>query len=1128
MSFPPAVAIQRVFDGSSGGEGYFGGATRRNYTRANTNMLDAKHVMVAGRVVGPPGSTYFHCQWSEGNAMFCLEDSDTAISRPFPSMATGTNQPVTLMNAAQVTFGLQQAAQEMDQEGWYTCPLTVVPPAVGIGVFAVDTPPATLVHQNPESEWYALGLDKELDLAAKTLQSAHVDSLNRRIKKFRGVTEKLKSNSLMRWNNIEHIRRYVRFIGFLSSCCARETRVDVDVATTGNFKVHNYWGASVKVGDYVGFIIKRGTGTCPAYEVSGWSSHDRATPKLKELAFNDLSGNLEFGWFTLAGIVCDVDPLPTYMYDLVQTSQANTEAKGLLGVLGMGKTTIFDALDEATRTARTATRCIVLNVGAKVPAVPDIGLVYKAINSQITAINAIVWLQNTLPSLGITDQPTMKAIFYEWKALEFAQESKDAVIEPHLPLLGSSESGDSSALQYTQGYAEYRFKDLSPHYRGEALKMVQDNKEKYLGIAAIRQIFSAVLQKQKASDPSGEIWQTPKTRVFPFSMPLRPQSGAFQPLASESEPLPSHQASSLVPSGAVPPSAESPTLVAPKKTHAVFRPEVHPASKDINSFLDAIMEFLPTNTAKARMKQKIADDEFYKGLVEKPETITTLIPDDVIDGVLQKIIQSEDFRDYTECKGALNTETSAERLICIFESVTAHRYANVSALVDEMKAWYNIYATAYKLSNEEFITYEKLAIVRSAIQNIPPVFQPILPVDVNDMEIDMTVANVMNGQIDIVDLAQSGSKRFIQNVKMVLEIVNSSVKQFTTAETFPAETATTIFYKQPVIFVARAGDERDGRLSQGDVDNVATDIGFVQFVNWISQWQRRRVIAYKRGRALIDSAKKIQLPKLIQHEKGQGQEKDKETADLITELAKQSPEESKISRFYKRVKTWIWSPSEQQTLTEVTEKIGLVHQATGNITKAIDQLKRAFPGGWKNQLIVHAHKVIATINQERVELDKKTMEISQRPPTENKEQATRTLETLRGVLRDLFINYALFLNQTQELLKMVNDGGGTGSGEPTKTEVSEMESFEKLKNALQKGLLESAKEKVPAAENKPADAAGSVTADSTASADDELVPSSRPSSPELTPRTEAIPSITVAAASRKPSGGRVGRIAKKT
>lgn len=66
-----AVGIPRVFDGSSAGEGFFGGAVSRTFSHGTTNPTEARRIMVAAKIIQPPGTTPFHAQWIEGTRLFC-------------------------------------------------------------------------------------------------------------------------------------------------------------------------------------------------------------------------------------------------------------------------------------------------------------------------------------------------------------------------------------------------------------------------------------------------------------------------------------------------------------------------------------------------------------------------------------------------------------------------------------------------------------------------------------------------------------------------------------------------------------------------------------------------------------------------------------------------------------------------------------------------------------------------------------------------------------------------------------------------------------------------------------------------------------------------------------------------
>ena len=340
-SFPSESGIGRIYDGSNAGEGFFGGAIRRTLARGNTNLLDAKHVMVAAKIAGPNKFEQpFVNQWFDGTAMFCVEDSDVPSHRPI-SVSTGDSSPVTMLNAAQLSFAMRDAAEEASVHKLavgLSCPTPEVIPA--------SDKPKAVVAKN-EVEWYG---DYEKD---GDLRKEYSDE---------------KKKKLL-WNNINHIGKNVRFAGFFNGMAARETRVDVDLAVSGNFKVFNYWGKDAKIGDWVGFIIRRPTETakCNAIVVESWRSHDFPYPAAYRLQSKDWVEDLPYvnaAAFIPVGIICDIDPAISNAYlPKERVDEVESEQKSLLG-MSQSSSQKYDVLQEYVRVAKSSIRNVVVNIGA--------------------------------------------------------------------------------------------------------------------------------------------------------------------------------------------------------------------------------------------------------------------------------------------------------------------------------------------------------------------------------------------------------------------------------------------------------------------------------------------------------------------------------------------------------------------------------------------------------------------------------------------------------------------------------------------------------------------------------------------------------------------------------------------
>lgn len=360
VAFPPKSGITAVFDGTPAGEGGISPMITKVYGHANTNLLDAKHSEVIGRITGPPGGPYFHEQWVIGNALFCVEDCESPFPRPFPTMAMVVNQPVTFVTPAQLTFSLIQAADEMQK----TIFAEVRPPSVGpiVDILPQESKKINVpetVKDVPERELFESEVHKEFQ------------------KEWEARTN---HNPLLRWNNIVHIRKYVRFVGFLSNIQPKTNRVEMNMAISGNYHVQPYWGASLRTGDHVGFVIKRDNRNNPEdrtapYLVHEWHSSNRSYPLPHELEFYDMSGKVEYGVFFHAGIVSERDPITTAMLQAERRATINRQSQALLGTIDTSVMAIHDALSEAARVSNTASRPVTLNV-LSIPRIDDVGSVY--------------------------------------------------------------------------------------------------------------------------------------------------------------------------------------------------------------------------------------------------------------------------------------------------------------------------------------------------------------------------------------------------------------------------------------------------------------------------------------------------------------------------------------------------------------------------------------------------------------------------------------------------------------------------------------------------------------------------------------------------------------------------------
>lgn len=83
--------------------------------------------------------------------MFVVDNETPDVSRPYPTMAVAGNKPVTLVNAAQLSFYLRDAAEEAAGAslGRIVCPRPIIETAEKAR--ESEKPERALA---PEEEWY--------------------------------------------------------------------------------------------------------------------------------------------------------------------------------------------------------------------------------------------------------------------------------------------------------------------------------------------------------------------------------------------------------------------------------------------------------------------------------------------------------------------------------------------------------------------------------------------------------------------------------------------------------------------------------------------------------------------------------------------------------------------------------------------------------------------------------------------------------------------------------------------------------------------------------------------------------------------------------------------------------------
>lgn len=349
---PPQVMVPTVFDGATKGEERLEGLSGPTYSHARTNKVDAKHIFVSATLAGPKNGVPFASQWSEGMAMFAIDNPDSDV-KPFPRANVVSNMPSLIVNWAQLRFLCQQGKQKMDSHIEWRIPAhcdRMAKARIGLAEPAKKELTICDILKLREEEWYQMD-KKEKDPAYAAL-----------------TAEVMKEeNQVILWNNLGHLKARVKFLGYLNKFQPGQDgqSIKCDIAVRNNMKVHNYWDHTIENNDRLGGILKRAAPDSP-YTIVPWISHSRRTPTRKELRFTTNCNGMkfiEYGIFFPMGICVGLDPDPVDPNEQESMDQVDSAAKAMRGDLMMSDNTMFDALEESTRVAKTSLPYVAMSIG---------------------------------------------------------------------------------------------------------------------------------------------------------------------------------------------------------------------------------------------------------------------------------------------------------------------------------------------------------------------------------------------------------------------------------------------------------------------------------------------------------------------------------------------------------------------------------------------------------------------------------------------------------------------------------------------------------------------------------------------------------------------------------------------